>query len=159
VEVRVEEELLMNTTKKAFLLNIANKQHFINILADKLQKQGIDVTKCSADADYDIVKVALEYAVISNTVVIGEDTDLLVLLSHYYRSTGNSVHLESESRKKQSQLIYSNYSRNLEKTYARTYYSYMHSSVATQFQNQVVLVKRFHLYSLRSQSAFVNLWL
>lgn len=96
----MEEELLMNTTKRAFLLNIANKQHFINILADKLQKQGIDVTKCSADADYDIVKVALEYAVITNTVVIGEDTDLLVLLCHYYRSTGNSVHLESESRKK-----------------------------------------------------------
>ena len=65
--------------KEKFLANSENKQRFINMLSGYLE------TKCKvyhapADADVLIVQKTLESAAIMDTALIGDDTDLLILL-------------------------------------------------------------------------------
>ncbi|WAR07159.1 hypothetical protein MAR_017117 [Mya arenaria] len=74
----------MNSKKHNFLLNISNKQNFIDMLAVKLEGAGVNVTKAVGDADFDIVMTAVNYSKSINTVVVGEDTDLLLLLCYYF---------------------------------------------------------------------------
>ena len=65
----------LKTKKEHFLSNCENKQRFIDILSSKLQEHGAE-----SDADLLIVQTAVDSAANSATTVVGEDTDLLVLL-------------------------------------------------------------------------------
>ncbi|KAK3928365.1 Protein lin-54-like protein [Frankliniella fusca] len=68
-------------TKSLFLSNSANKASFIKLLTAKLQAAGIQVVQAPADADRDVVVTALEEAEWGcNAVIVGEDTDLAVLM-------------------------------------------------------------------------------
>ena len=70
--------------KELFLANDRNKQKFISLLASKMQSEGIKVLQADDDADFLIAKTALTCAESRTTVVIGEDTDILVLLCHHF---------------------------------------------------------------------------
>ena len=60
-----------------------NKQRFIALLGDELSKNNCIVYYAKLDADFLIVQKAVETAEYSNTVVLGDDTDLLVLLIYH----------------------------------------------------------------------------
>ena len=82
----------MNTKKQNFLMHTTNYKHnFINLLAMKLEEAGVDVTKAIGDADYDIAMAAVDCSKSVNTVVVGEDTDLLVLLCFHVTDHGFTV--------------------------------------------------------------------
>ena len=68
--------------KMTFLANTANKQQFINVVSDLLEKNGCQVHHASADAEVLIVQKAVESATISDTVLVGDDTDHILLLYH-----------------------------------------------------------------------------
>lgn len=71
--------------KKLFLANVENKQKFIHLLALEMQKyKDIDVKYAVGDADYDIVSSACNIAQQNAVIVVGDDTDLFVLLQHHY---------------------------------------------------------------------------
>lgn len=70
-----------------FLLNNNNKMAFILMLGEQQTHAGIDVGHATGDADLPIVTTALEISERILATVAGEDTDLLVLLLHYYNST------------------------------------------------------------------------
>ena len=63
-----------------FLSNGANKQRLIKMLIRELRGTGYGAIQASDDADVLIVQTTLQIAETSATVLIGEDTDLLVLL-------------------------------------------------------------------------------
>ena len=69
--------------KELFLSNNKKQQHFIDLLSDALEKAGHFVTNCIADADVYIVQKTVERIKQSNTVVVADDTDVLILLLHY----------------------------------------------------------------------------
>ena len=69
--------------KSEFLSVTSNKQTLINLMADELQAEGCHVVHAKGDADVDIVKAAVLAAESKPTTLIGEDTDLLVLLLYY----------------------------------------------------------------------------
>ena len=52
--------------------------------------------QATADADTMIVQTAIELAQHTNVAVIGEDTDLLILLCFYARSTPHEIFLRSD---------------------------------------------------------------
>ena len=52
---------------------------FMNLLGDKLQRLGCTVRHANAIVDFLIVSTTVEAAERTTTVVIGDDTDLLVL--------------------------------------------------------------------------------
>jgi len=72
--------------KEVFLSNSANKQKFIFMLGECLMGDGFSVHHANDDADFLIVETAIELAKAETVTVLGEDTDLLVLLLHHYRN-------------------------------------------------------------------------
>ena len=73
--------------KDLFLKNNENKQAFIKMLGKKLQSSGFPVFHADDDdADVLIVKKAIEVSQTANTAVIGDNTDLLVLLLYHARN-------------------------------------------------------------------------
>ena len=67
---------------------------------------GAEVIKASEDADIIIVNTAINKSAEYKAVkIVGEDTDLLVLLTQYCGNISN-VYLEKRVKKKQSKTVY-----------------------------------------------------
>ncbi len=59
-----------------------NKSRFINHLAEQLSNSGLSVKQATDDADLLIIQKAINQSLKgSKTVVVGEDVDLLVLIT------------------------------------------------------------------------------
>ena len=92
------ENMLLKMKKEDFLRNADNKQRMINLISEKLELSGVNVLHAKADADYLIVMTSIEYAKHHNTVLIGEDTDLLVLLLQHSTGIKNDLYMQSEPK-------------------------------------------------------------
>ena len=76
-------ETSLKLKKNEFLGNKVNKQRFLHLLSSFLENAGCTIIHAKGDADILIVKTAVESAKAVNTVLIGDDTDLLILLCYY----------------------------------------------------------------------------
>ena len=83
VTVHFASGMMIKSKKDEFLNNKANKQRFIHYLSDNLERAGCSVDNAKDDADVLIVLTAVASARHNETVLIGDDTDLLVLLLHH----------------------------------------------------------------------------
>lgn len=81
-DVQFTSDMTLQTRKDLFLANPINKQRFINLHSSELQKHMCKAVCCEGDADTKIVAEALGSAKSKATVVVGDDTDLLILLIH-----------------------------------------------------------------------------
>ena len=90
--------MVLDIKKERFLSNKKNKQKFLNLLKRKLLEQGYDVHSAEEDADLLIVLTAVELAENLSTVLIGDDTDLLVLLCHYAKLNANKLYLKTKNK-------------------------------------------------------------
>ena len=80
VEVFIKENFKLSTTKDSFLINASNKQKFIEMLSQALEEAGCSVHKAEGDADLLMCLKAMESSKTMSTVLVGDDTDLLILL-------------------------------------------------------------------------------
>ena len=96
--VKFRYDTPFKTKKDTFLGNTQNKQHFICLLGNFLTEKGLKVKHSDADADLLIVTTAVESANESETHLIGQDTDLLVLLCYYVRQDAHRLIFRSDSR-------------------------------------------------------------
>ena len=55
------------------------------MLGPEMEKNQVQVKHASGDADFDIAMFACEAARMKHVVVLGDDTDVLVLLLHHYK--------------------------------------------------------------------------
>ena len=70
--------------KEQFLSRASNKEGLISLISAQLSNRGCYVINAPGDADVDIVKTAVDSSHHRHsTTLIGEDTDLLILLLHY----------------------------------------------------------------------------
>jgi 5'-3' exonuclease len=100
VKVSFSQTMTLSVKKEEFLRNKENKQQFIDILGKKLEESHCEVLHASGDADLLIATTAVCSSSKSNTVLVGEDTDLLILLCYYFRkNTAHSLYLMSEPKK------------------------------------------------------------
>ena len=74
----------LSMTKEKFLLSKENKQKFNNCLVSYLETYDISAVEADDDADTLVVTTAIDAVKTCDVIVIGEDTDILVLLLHYY---------------------------------------------------------------------------
>lgn len=81
-----------------FLANTTNKQKFIHMLSAKLQEKGIKTVHAAGDADVLIATTSVNSASRCPTTLIGEDTDLLVLLCMQPNQTAFPLLFRSEGR-------------------------------------------------------------
>ena len=86
-------------TKKTFFANKINHQNFIVALIKFLTQHGIKCNHASGDADLALVLDAIETAASFDTIVQGEDTDLLVLLLNLTTSDLKPITLKPHQRR------------------------------------------------------------
>lgn len=99
-KVLFEPSMILSLKKDVFLSNKENKQKFINQLADTLERNGYSAIHAANDADVLIVKTAVAKAITVPTVLVGEDTDLLVLLLHHAEVNACDLFFRPEPRQK-----------------------------------------------------------
>ena len=75
-------DMVLQTSKEQFLVNKENKQRFISALGAALETTST-VVYSKTDANLDIVLAAIDWAKTKATAVVGEDTDLLILLEDH----------------------------------------------------------------------------
>lgn len=63
----------------------------IDLISQKVRDRGCDVINSQGDADVDIVTAAVQSSETHSTTVIGEDTDLLVLLLHHGKQSNKDL--------------------------------------------------------------------
>ena len=68
-------------------------------LGDALQSEGCEVKHAQDDADCMIVREVVRSAIKENTVLVGEDTDLLVLLCYHVEQQSHTVVFTSDAKK------------------------------------------------------------
>jgi len=92
--------LMAICVKEEFLTNKENKQTLIDILAERLEQCGNQVMSASGDAGLPIPKTAFEATSKSDTVLVGDATDLLVLLRCYHKmSSSYNLYFMPEPKK------------------------------------------------------------
>ncbi|KAK7105530.1 hypothetical protein V1264_016896 [Littorina saxatilis] len=81
--ITFEGDMVLCEPQECFLTNPNNKQRFINLLSSRFSQHGFDTVHTTADADRLVVKTSLELARKGNVILVGEDTDLLILLLYH----------------------------------------------------------------------------
>ena len=99
VVVHFSPNMTLQTKKEEFLSNKENKQRFIAMLSKRLEQMGCEVQMARGDADVLIVQTAIAAADKKETVLVGDDTDLLVLLVHHAKNTCFTVFFKPEPKK------------------------------------------------------------
>ncbi|WAR15643.1 LOW QUALITY PROTEIN: hypothetical protein MAR_005748 [Mya arenaria] len=97
--VTFDEDMPVTMKKEEFLANSTNKQQFINMLSGHLQKNTCQTFHAPGDADLLIVLKAVESATTRNTVLIGDDTDLLILLIYHTNLDTHDLFFKPEPKK------------------------------------------------------------
>ncbi|KAL5007621.1 hypothetical protein ScPMuIL_016427 [Solemya velum] len=88
----------LKSKKEQFLANIENKQQFINLLSEKMNEKGIRTVSAEGDADVLITETGVKCSAEGFTYVIGEDTDVLVLLCHYSKDDSKGLLFRSDRK-------------------------------------------------------------
>ena len=97
-KVYFNEDTPFKSKKDLFLGNVENKQNFITLLANHLRNQGCKTIHADYDADTLIVRTAVQCSKTINTVLVGEDTDLLVLLCYHMNTDYHNIVFQSEMK-------------------------------------------------------------
>ena len=75
----------LSVAKAKYLSSTGNKERFLGLLKNYLMAWNIDVIQSSADADVMMCREAVEQCHQANVSLIGDDTDLLIILLHMTR--------------------------------------------------------------------------
>ena len=73
----------LTMSKAKLLANKTNKQQFIKMLGDQIEINNCKVHHGPGDADLLIIQKSLESVTMSTTILVGDDTDLLILLCYH----------------------------------------------------------------------------
>jgi hypothetical protein len=92
-------DMTLTMKKEEFFANRQNKHLFLSMLSGELQTTNCETYHASGDAYLLIVQKAVQCATIKNTVLIGDETDLLVLLCYHASMDSHDIFFCSESRK------------------------------------------------------------
>ena len=89
------EDMACNSKKQLFVSKKSNVENFINLLGINLQASGCTVIHAEEDADQLIVETAVESLFNHPTIVIADDTDVLILLIHYAPTSSQGLFLQN----------------------------------------------------------------
>ncbi|KAJ8896527.1 hypothetical protein PR048_001871 [Dryococelus australis] len=98
VTIVFSEEMSFHSKKDNFFRSKPNKQQFIHLLSEHLVDSGCEVKHAKRDDDLLIAESAVQYSKEKNTLVIGEDIDLLVLLSFYSEMESKQLYFISSDK-------------------------------------------------------------
>ena len=92
-----DETKPVHRNQNDFPNNEINKKSFVWLLSQHLQHSGFKADQARDDADTLIVKTALQIATAKESVtVIADDTDILVMLVHHFKTDMADIYMQSE---------------------------------------------------------------
>ena len=143
VSVTFTADMNITVSKEDFLTNNLNKKQFVSLLSRQLESTGSKVFMAKADADLLIVNKAIEAAETRNTVLVGDDTDLLVLLLHHLLPIENKIYFAPQPKKIQRAVSGTSNKFNMiwGRLLASIYYFCMHFLAVIQRLGSMVLEK------------------
>ena len=98
---------MIKSKKDEFVNSKANKQHFIHYPSGNLDRVGCIIDHRANDyADVLIFHTAVASARHKDSVLIGDDTHLLVILIHHAEMDAHKVFLKSEPKQSSQQKKY-----------------------------------------------------
>ena len=97
--------MTLSISKDVFLNDPANKQRFVLLLGEKLKESKCMVFYAKADADLLIVQKAVNSAENTDRVSVGDDTDLLVLLSYHARAEHHKILMVPEPKRNSKRKV------------------------------------------------------
>ena len=89
-----------------FLSRDKNKEGMITLISTELTKRGCRVIQASGDADIDIVKATVDCSQLCSTTLVGEDTDLLILLLYYAGTENEAIYFRSDTKQSKENKVY-----------------------------------------------------
>ena len=100
--VNFDSTMIAKLKIEEFMANKENKQKqkFIHQLRNKLQQSGCSTIHAEGDADLLIVQTAIQSSRSITTVLVGDDTDLLVLLYHHAEMNANELFFKPEPKQR-----------------------------------------------------------
>jgi len=81
VDICFDKQMTVTVSQEKLLSNRKNKTRLISMLTEKFEANNFPVKHAQDDADILIIETAIEQSENDTTVVVGEDIDLLVILS------------------------------------------------------------------------------
>lgn len=105
-KINFTQETIFNGKKDDFLSQGTNKQALINIISNRLRDNGCNVMNSEGDADFDIVQAAIASAQYQTTTLVGEDTDLLILLLQHMDPKRKTLYFRSDNKSKGEIRVY-----------------------------------------------------
>ena len=117
----------------------SNKDRFVHLIGEKLEQVGCKVLFAKEDADLEIARISINESLMKNVTLIGEDTDLLLLLLFYSAKNDSSFKLRcrgDRENKRQAKTVHKEIF--LDMIVARYCCLYMRSLVVTLHLSFVV---------------------
>jgi len=96
-----EPSMKFNSRKDDFLSNKDNKQPFINLLDNHLERNGCNILHARAYADLLIARTTIAVAEADKTkptILVADDTDVLLLLCYHSKPTTPNIYFRPEPR-------------------------------------------------------------
>ena len=93
-------DMALKLKKDVFLSNTVSKQRFIKLLGEKLQLSGCNIIHTPGDADLMVVQTAIQSTKSVTTVLVGDDTDLLVLLRHHADTSARDLFFSPQPKQR-----------------------------------------------------------
>jgi hypothetical protein len=105
LQVLFDRDTLNQVAQDKFLANENNKKRLIELLKTHFEECKIEVKQAIEDADVLIVQTAIDKSMSHKVIIVGEDIDLLVLMTALGHSNGNIFFLKP-GRGKTQDVIY-----------------------------------------------------
>ena len=106
VDILFDETMIPTVSQSKFLGNDANKNRLIRMLKTKFEAENVMVKQATEDADSLIINTAISVSsAFDSVIVVGEDVDLLILLTAL--SKLSNMYMLKPGKGKISQQIYS----------------------------------------------------
>ncbi|GBL90244.1 hypothetical protein AVEN_130356-1 [Araneus ventricosus] len=106
IDILFDETMIPTVSQNKFLGNNANKDRLIRMLKTKFEAEIFMVKQATEDADTLIINTAMSVSsAFDSVIVVGEDVDLLILLTA--PSTRSNIYILKPGKGKISQQIYS----------------------------------------------------
>ena len=99
VPVHFTSSMALQSKKEEFLSNKHNQQRFIALLSQRLEQAGCEIHQASGNADVLIVQTAFTSAAKQETVLVGDDANLLVFLIYHAKNVRHNVFFRPETRR------------------------------------------------------------
>ena len=98
IEVTFTGDMKLTMSNDLFRSTVANKQNFIDMLSHYLQLAGCLTEHAEEDADLLIAQRVVQSAATKNTVLVADDTDLVILLCYYADPDGFDLFMQCLTR-------------------------------------------------------------